>query len=571
MNHRQPIYTEATECQDCYKCIRECPVKAIKIEHGRAAVVEEGCIHCGHCVAVCPVGAKRVRQDVVRAQQLIRLKKTYVSLAPSFRTEFSELSDQQLIAMLLALGFTGVSETALGADRVSAYTAKILPTLAGGVYVSSACPSVVELIKKYYPQVEQNVMSVMSPLMAHAQLLRETYGQEIGVVFIGPCIAKKKEVDRCPELIDVALTFDELRQWFVDKQPSANIVETAQFVPFSAAQGCLYPIDGGMIASIKQQCSTTDQQFMSFSGIATIKETLPGLESWADNKQSVFVEMLSCEGGCIHGPAAKAPGSIITKRLNIIKSAPAPRELACPAELDMTWNIPACARPQYTLSQLSEMLRRIGKVTPEDELNCSGCGYDTCRQFAEALLTGHAEQNMCVTYMRKLAHNKANALLQTMPAGAVIVNEHLEVMECNRVFAELLGDDIADIFKVRPGLPGARLKALVPFIEIFKQVLSSGEEQTTRDIRYKDMILQVTVFTIEKQRVVGAICTDITTPAVQRERIVRQTSSALKKNITAVQKIAYILGENAAEIETILNSIVQSLGPKTKEPTRYDH
>ena len=170
---------------------------------------------------------------------------------------------------------------------------------------------------------------------------------------------------------------------------------------------------------------------------------------------------------------------------------------------------------------------------------------------------------MCVTYMRKLANNKANALLKTMPAGAVIVNDALEVMECNRAFAELLGEDIVDVFMVRPGLAGARLKALLPFIDIFKYILDSGELQVTRDVHYKDMILEVTLFTIEKHRVVGAICNDITTPSVQRERIVKQTSAALKKNIAAVQKIAYILGENAADIETILNSIVQSLGPKS--------
>lgn len=529
MNQQQPIYTEATECQDCYKCLRECPVKAIKIEQGRAAVVEESCIHCGHCVAVCPVGAKRVRQDLSRAQQLLRLKQVYVSLAPSFRTEFTEVSVQQLIAQLLALGFAGVSETALGADLVSAYTAKLLPTLSGGVYVSAACPSVVELIKKHYTQVEQQVMTVMSPLMAHAKILRATYGQDIGVVFIGPCIAKKKEADRYPELIDVSLTFAELRQWLLDKKPVASTCGTEAFVPKPAAQGCLYPIDGGMLKSIVRQCSTTDQQFMSFSGLAAIKETLQGLESLKNTQKNIFVEMLSCAGGCIHGPAITSTSSTISRRLEIIQSAPAPVEMNCEQDLSVQWQIQPCLQQEFLPQQLVDVLRRIGKVAPEDELNCSGCGYDSCRQFAQALLAGHAEQNMCVTYMRKLAHNKANALLQTMPAGAVIVNEQLEVMECNREFAELLGEEIADIFKVSPGLPGARLKALVPFIEIFKQVLSSGEKQTTRDIRYKDMILQVTVFTIEKQRVVGAICTDITTPAVQRERIVRQTSSALKK------------------------------------------
>ena len=566
MNQLQPIYTEANECQDCYKCIRECPVKAIKIENSRAAIVDSGCIYCGHCVAVCPVGAKRVRQDLPRAQQLVQLKKTYVSIAPSFHSEFPTISEGQLIAALTALGFTGVSETALGADIVSQYTAATLPTLLPGVYISSACPVVVTLMKKHYPQIQERVMSVMSPLMAHAKYLRKQYGADIGVVFIGPCIAKKKEADLYPDLIDIVITFDDLRAWFASAGIDLNTVDASGvFVPVRATLGRLYPIDGGMIASIKKSCATTDQQFMSFSGMATIQETLRDLEFIDVGTTKMFIELLSCAGGCIHGPATCNPGSTIAKRLEIIRTAPQNAHPLCLPNLSREWVVSEVPKPHYTPQQIADVLRSVGKQTLEDELNCSGCGYDSCRQFATALLTGHAERQMCVTYMRKLAQNKANALLKTMPAGAVIVNESLEVMECNRAFAELLGEDILDIFMVRPGLPGAKLKALVPFLDIFKQVLESGEAQVTRDIRYKDMIMEVTVFTIEKNRVVGAICTDITTPSVQRERIVKQTSAALKKNIAAVQKIAYILGENAADIEIILNSIVQSLGSKVKD------
>nr|MBP7310185.1 4Fe-4S binding protein [Candidatus Cloacimonadota bacterium] len=200
----KPIYTEKTECQDCYKCVRECPVKAIRVVDGSAQVMPEACILCGRCTEVCPVGAKKIRDDLKDAMKLLRSKKkVYASLAPTFRTEFAGLDPQRLVAALLSLGFSGVSETALGAQVVSAACARMLKESEHPLLISSACPSVIHLIEQYYPHLVPYVTPVVSPVQAHTRLLKETYGEDIGVIFIGPCIAKKNEA---VESFDVALT-----------------------------------------------------------------------------------------------------------------------------------------------------------------------------------------------------------------------------------------------------------------------------------------------------------------------------------------------------------------------------
>src|ERR1035437_6503884 len=255
MNYLNPIFTEKRECQDCYKCVRNCPVKAIKVEGGYASVVPELCIVCGHCVEVCPNGAKKVRDDLANARQLLALKKAvFVSLAPSYVTEFPGLKPAQIIDALKKLGFSGVSETALGAQQVSAQAAALLRKNPERVLVSSACPTVVAYLQKHRAGGAALLTGLLSPLLTHCKMLRQTFGADIGIVFIGPCIAKKIEAAQHPELLDVVLTFEDLRRWLEqEKIAPEQITATAadRFIPESAAEGAMYPVDGGMIAGMK--------------------------------------------------------------------------------------------------------------------------------------------------------------------------------------------------------------------------------------------------------------------------------------------------------------------------------
>jgi len=563
MNSQQPIYTEHIRCQDCYKCVRECPVKAIQVVNDSAMVVSERCVYCGTCVNVCPVGAKKVRDDLSRAKLLLKRKaRVIASLAPSFAVEFPDLDPARLIRSLKLLGFWGVSETALGAEHVSAACAATLRQAQPGVYISTACPTVVEVVRKYYPAMVPELLPMASPLQAHCTLLRESFGEDVGIVFIGPCISKKLEADASPDRLHVALTFRELQRWFedrgIDPQFETPLAEDA-FVPRRAAEGALYPMDGGMNQGIAARLEDPEVRYMAFSGVENLKNAMEGLTQAPLGKR-LFLELLACEGGCINGPQARSACGTALKRLQVMDYTREEAVLERESALDLHREIQASAieNPVHEAAEILQSLRRLGKTQQEDELNCGGCGYDTCRTLAAAMLEGRAEPGMCVSYMRKLAMNKANALIHAMPSGAVLVDEHLAIVDCNRKFAEMLGEETLAVFEAKPGMEGAELRKVVSFHELFARGLDPGFEPLRKDLRYGERVLRVTIFPIESGSLVGGILQDITEPSVQREEIIRQAQDVIRKNLTTVQQIAYLLGENAADTELMLNGIIDS-------------
>ena len=563
MNSQTPIYTERTECQDCFKCIRECPVKAIKVENACAAVIPELCIMCGHCVEVCPNGAKHVRDDLKHARKIFAQKeKVYASIAPSFVSEFPDIPSSAVIRALKRLGFQGVSETALGAELVSGSTARLLRDRTPRVIISTACPVVVNFIRKYYSQYANSLMPHVSPVLAHCKLLRETYGPDIGIVFFSPCIGKKQEADANPNLLDVALTFEDMRRWMIEEGFSFDALgDTENFVPHAAREGALYPVDGGMMAGVKASCSVMEPDCMSFSGIRNIQKALSGLNEMRLS-HPIFLELLACEGGCVNGPKASQRYATAWKRYQIINYAKYPREeIPRPLEADEMQGLAADPVPvkEYNDKIIKQMLQTVGKYAREDELNCGGCGYDNCREFAKALIDGKAEKVMCVTYMRKLAQKKTNALMEKVPSAIVLVDEEIRLIECNINFARILGPDVEKAFRIKPGLEGVLLREIAPFYSLFKTVLEKEEDMLNRDLRFKKTVLHVDIFTIEPHRVVCGIFQDITKPTIHKEAMIQKAQDVIKKNLATVQQIAYLLGENAAESEVILNSIIQSI------------
>ena len=558
----KPIYTEKTQCQDCYKCVRGCPVKAIRVVDGSAQVMPEACILCGHCTEVCPVGAKKIRDDLSLAMQLLKDKKhVYVSLAPNFRTEFNGMNEAKLIGAIRSLGFAGVSETALGAQVVSSACAQLLREGDHSLMISSACPSVIHLIEQYYPQLVPFITPVSSPLQAHCKLLREEYGADIGIVFIGPCIAKKNE---STDSFDVALTFADLRRWF-----NMNVIDWDKvsledsFVPEAAAEGGLYPIDGGMIEGIKYYGVPEDTLFMCFSGVEEIMEAFDEIDTRGFD-HPVFVETLACVGGCVNGPGVSKRGSIAQKRYKVqtlTPSAPASRDMQ-PLDIGKTFHEREIVKGAHSKQEIAAALLRIGKKRVEEELNCGGCGYDTCRDFACALIEDKAEPAMCVSYLRKLAQNKAAALIKAMPSGVVIVDENLKIIESNARFIQIIGGDASIISEADPDLEGAYLERLVDFHELFAEALREGTEVKIQDIRRNGRIIRLTLFSIQKHLVLGGILQDITEPMIQSEQIIEKANEVMKKNLTTVQQIAFLLGENAADSEVLLSSIIQSFANK---------
>ena len=569
MDKQNPVYTLVNECHDCYKCVRECHVKAIKIEDGHASVIPDKCIACGACVKACPAGAKRVRGDVDKIKKLLLSQKdVYVSLAPSWSGVF-EIPAEKMISILKRLGFKEVSETALGAEEVSIKTAEMLNNAEKGLFISSACPVIVDFIRHYHPEFTNNITPIGSPAMTHAKLLREKYGEDIAIVFIGPCIGKKNEADH-GGLIDVAITFEELKRWITDDIGDISNISTdtkCHFVPHGAHEGSLYPIDGGMNETIKRIGIKENIQLIDICGLSNFEKALANLKPDKIDRV-IFVEGLSCEGGCVAGPCIsteKAGISVVSDVLSNVK-----HRLVIPKKpsvvVDVDYTSSKVKRKTYPMEDILQALKRIGKHSVDDELNCGGCGYPTCRDMAVALLNGDAETSMCVSYMRKIAVRKAAAMFRCMPAAVVMVDNNMNILEANDSFMKMFTGEMYEIFKARPdGMTGAAIDRIVDFSDIFKTILKTGKDLHKERYPVKNRLYDISAFTIEENEIVGAIITDVTQTETNREKISQKAHEVISKNISIVQEIACLLGEHMVETETLLSSIANDYDDKDNE------
>jgi iron only hydrogenase large subunit-like protein len=577
MNVKAPVYTELAECQDCYKCIRKCPVKSIQMEKGQASVIFERCIYCGRCVVNCPARAKQYRNDVEKVKLLLGSgKKVLVSLAPSFVPEFTGWTHGELIAALKQLGFYSVSETALGADFLSARIARDLANAGADspkLMISSACPAIVEYLKLYAPGLSPFVSSHASPLLTHARFLHACYGEDCAVVFIGPCIAKKHEADLYAGEIGAAITFRELTEWLQKEKitpHSVSVSEDCVFEPRRSAKGAFFPIEGGEItafsAYIVEAAAGIGQKIntVAASGIKAVQEALAGFDPEA-LEAPLFLELLACAGGCVNGPGMGGTASGVTRHVllqNYARTADNTldkKTLEASPLTDADYPISPLSRSSYTEAEIAEALHAVGKFSLADRLNCASCGYDTCRDFALALLERHAEKTMCASYMRKLANKTANGLIRAIPSGIVIVDKNLTIIECNEQFAKLLGTEAEELFTVVPGLEGADLKKLSSFHLYFQSVIDpGGPDHIQSDVREGKKIFHLAVFSVEKGETAAGVLEDITAPRVRIDKTVERAREIIKKNVSVVQQIAFLLGENAAESEAILNSIIES-------------
>ena len=568
----RPVYTEPENCQDCYKCIRECPVKAIKIEGNKAYIINERCVYCGHCTIICPTGAKKVRDGLTRARHIIDRDpgRVYLSLAPSYISEFPDISDEELISAIKKLGFAGVSETALGAEIVSAKTEAFLNSSPAGVYISSACPVVVGYILKYSEEHIECITPLISPMLAHAKILKELYGNDIKVIFAGPCIGKKSESDQFNNLINVAITFKDLRAWLESEGLYGSVTDIqdnpAEFIPYRSGFGTSYPIEGGMLTGMQK--SRRKVHYMSFSDLYTIKEVLNDLES-KRKSDSIFIELLACRGGCINGPAKMNDTSIALKRYNIIKRYNPKgdtRKDFGHIDLYADFNSDIQRGSQnYSAMEIREALLSIGKSLPEDELNCSSCGYDSCHDFAIAMLDGVAEYNMCASYMRKIAHDKANVMLQKIPSGVVLVNSNMKILDMNRSFAAAMGEDTLEVYDICPGMDGADFSKICPFENLFRTVLITGEEIKERHIKMGERTWLLSIYNIQTHKLIFGLLQDLQEPTVKKEWILEKTRDVIKDQMIMVQKVAGLLGENAAFTDSSLRAIIEAYDTKKDE------
>ncbi|MDR2669354.1 MAG: 4Fe-4S binding protein [Desulfovibrio sp.] len=569
MDTHSPVYTLKNECHDCYKCLRECYVKAIRIKDGRASVVSGKCLSCGQCVRACPSSAKRIRYDIDRVKTLLGGRKTvFASLAPSWSGVFDH-SAAGMTALLKKAGFAGVSETALGAQEVSTATAAFIAKNDNSPFISSACPVIVDHVRLYAPQFVEHIVPLASPALTHAKMLKEHYGQDIGVVFIGPCVAKKIEAHRHPELLDVALTFEELHYWL--KQEFINIydrqisvTEDDTFLPTTSYEGALYPLEGGMNETLKRIGIEDNINLLTISSLEMFDTALQSFKP-QNSSEKIFIEALACKGGCINGPGIFTKKASINIASDILQKVHKRVDIPHNAQTVVVeaYKAEPVPSPEYSLEEIFRTLQRIGKYSENDELNCGGCGYPSCRDLAKALLSGEAETSMCVSHMRKIAMKKADAMLRCMPSASVIADSELTVLEANDAFMRMFCGDNYEFFASRQdGLKGTALDRVLAFPDVIMAALQTGRDVHKEHYPVNGKLYDISAFTIEANALVGAIITDVTESVMNREKIAQKAREVISKNVAIVQDIACLLGEHMVETETLLNSIAQDYGTR---------
>ena len=564
-----PVYTIENECQDCYKCVRHCPVKAIRIVNGKASVIPEACVACGECVKVCPAHAKKIRSDLARLKELLASGvKLYASVAPSYTGYFKGVSIGRLASAIRRLGFAGVSETAHGAESVSAHVSRLLSETHSPLVISSACPAAVDMVRKYLPDYARFISPLPSPVRAHCGLLKEKYGEDAKVVFFGPCAAKKNEADAYPDRLALACVFPALEQILKEK----GIVfddEESELALGPAAEGRFYSVEGGMNDTIRD--GKPNVRYLSVSGLDNLRRVLGALprEFGADETpfagRKIFLEVLACPGGCVNGPVMPADGGSLETLFATDAESPLQTSVGrCFTHCGVS-SYPAAAicekEPDETA--MTQALARVGKYTKADELNCGACGYETCREFARALLSGKAEEAQCHTFLKKNFQRTSNALIKYIPAGVVIVDGKGLIVECNRVFAEMCGE--TEVFDTLGNLDGISGESLMgEFADLFTGALEHGSEIVKYRQPWKDRLVTVSVFPIAKGEFAGAVVQDVTQNEGRREEIAAKAREVIAKNVFTVQQVARLFGEHIAETEIMLNEIAGAYESKTE-------
>ena len=552
-----PIFTIENECQDCYKCVRHCHCKAIRIVDGKASVIAENCVSCGLCVKICPSHAKKIRTELPRLKQMLENgSKLYASIAPSFPAYFPGTTIGQIATALKKIGFTGVSETALGAQTVSVQTADFLQKTELPLAISSACPACVDYIRKYHPEYTRNIVPLYSPLLAHCRMIKEEFGQDSKVIFFGPCAAKKNEADRNPETLSLALTFAVLEELLDEYGIVPMAEEETPLITSAAEEGRFYAVEGGMNDTLRD--GRKDVRYLSVSGLDNLDRMLKCCKNIPSGRK-IFLEALACPGGCINGPVIPSTSGGLeaiaeTDRISALKVSTQQNGI-----LDINSNFTSAPVEESAVSEkeITAALAKVGKFTREDELNCGACGYNTCREFAAALLRNKAEEAMCHTYLRKNFERTSNALIRFIPAAVVLVDEDLRICECNRNFASMTG--MTEIYDTLGNLNTIAIETVIPeFSELFSSVISNGGEIEKFNQKLKDKIVNISVFTIANGKSAGAVIQDITRNELQREQIAEKAREVIRKNVLTVQQVARLFGEHVADTEILLNEIAGS-------------
>ena len=546
-----------SNCKNCYKCIRHCPVKSIRFSGNQAHIIDNECILCGHCFVVCPQNAKQIVDDTEKVKVMLQGEDpVIVSLAPSFIANYEGVGIDSMRKALKALGFADVEETAIGATIVKTEYERMLAEDHKDVIISSCCHSANLLIQKYFPGALPYLADVLSPMLAHCQDIKRRI-PNAKTVFIGPCVAKKDEADHYKGLTDAVLTFEELTNWL--NKEGIELEHEVDTREESLAR--FFPVTGGVLKTMRQDAPGFT--YLSIDGVANCMEALKDIES--GKIHHCFIEMNACSGGCVSGPVMEKYHKNPIKDYVAVSSYAGTKDFDVPQpdlmHLRKSFSPiePDAKMPSET--EISAILRQMGKFRPSQELNCGSCGYNTCREKAIAIYQGKAEASMCLPYLKDKAESFSDTIVKNTPNGLIVLNEDLEVQQINAAARKILNiRNVSDVM----GEPVVRI--LDPMI--FMNALESRMgilEQREYLVEYKRYV-EETVIHDKESRLLICIMRDVTQEEREREKkesISHQTievaDKVVDKQMRIVQEIASLLGETAAETKIALSKLKESI------------
>ena len=549
------LQLKKSNCKNCYKCIRNCPVKSIKFADGQANIIPDECILCGRCFVNCPQDAKQIRDDVPRVKEMIASgKKVIASVAPSFIAEFPLMDFAAMKSALLKLGFADAQETAIGATIVKTEYEKMIASGKHDVIISSCCHSVNALIQKYYPSVLPYLADVLSPMLAHCRVIKEE-NPGACAVFIGPCISKKEEAELYGEC-DVALTYEELEAWMNE----AGVVPAGDSTePDEGKRGRFFPIKGGIIKSMHTE--NTGFTYLAVDGVQNCIAAIKEIESGA--LKNCFIEMNACEGACINGPAISHHHKpLLSGEVKVVAFA-GDDEFRVAMPIDTFKNIPYIGTHEKIPGEaaIKEILAKMGKTRPEDELNCGSCGYPSCREKAKAVYKGKADLSMCLPFLKEKAETFSGYVINNTPNAIFVLDENLCVQQINKAGCALFNlKTPSDIL----GSPIVRLLNPADYLG----VMTSGvpiKEKKHYLAEYKKYVAETIVYDHE-YHIVFSIMRDITSEEERQSerselcnKTVAITNEVIEKQMRVVQEIASLLGETTAETKIALTQLKDAL------------
>ena len=558
---KQVITTQKVNCQDCHRCVRSCPVKAIGIDSGHACVVLDKCILCGECVVECPQNAKTVESQLELVKRVLAAgRKVAFSIAPSYVAGFTDLPFGKLRTTLKQLGAIAVEETAVGAAAVSEIYGELLAASDHPV-ISACCPVVTQLVEKYYPELTANLAPVVSPMIAHGRILKQKLGPDTFVVFIGPCFAKIAEA-RSTELsgaIDAVLTFDHLNQWLQELPFAASGLSEDASAIDQPGPSRFFPITGGILKSFIVH-DETDSDVITVHGIKNCMEVFDCLSQWQIAPR--FVEALACEGGCIGGPAFPSAGGAPVRRARVIQYARESNEANVllpfsPSTLSRIHTATPVLELQPNEIEIREILAKTAKFSKSDEKNCGACGYSTCREKAIAVWQGLAEVDMCIPYMKKKAESFSNMVMDNSLNAIIVVDEDMIIQEFNPA-AESLFDQTADL------IIGTHLGRIIDCSHL-QQAVQSQQKTVGLRLEYPDkkLVTEQMILPIREHNMVILILTDITDRELQEKEMqkvkmetIDKAAEIINRQMHVAQEIAGLLGETTGETKAALLDLV---------------